>query len=350
MTQALFFLAVGGILLWLMFWGFRTLPQEGWQILAAVPWKKDGSGCWKGINLTYYGLFTANANVFGIGLTFVLLRSLSIPYSAIFLVVVSLLLLCIPASKIIARIVEKKAHGFTIGGASFVGILAAPWVVREIEAALGPRIGLEMEVMAVLAVLSIAYAFGEGLGRLACISFGCCYGKRLRDCHPAVQRLFSRFCFVFSGETKKLAYAHGLAGEKLVPIQALTCLLCTGVGGVGILLFLHGMFVAAFLATMPTTLGWRIVSEFCRADYRGGGRLSAYQILSAIAFVYSFALPFVFPVSRSMLPDVGLGLRALWSPGMLVFLQLLWLAMFLLTGRSMVTGSTLSFHVIRERV
>jgi hypothetical protein len=350
MIHAFFLLAVVGILLLSLFWGFRVLPHEGWQILAAVPWKKDGSGCWKGVNLTYYGLFTANANLFGMVLVFALLGSLSISLTAIFLIVISLLVLCLPASKIMARVIEKKAHGFTIGGASFVGIMAAPWVVWGLDRTLGQRMGVEMEVMAVLSVLSIAYAFGEGLGRMACISFGCCYGKPLCDCHPFVQRLFSKRCFVFSGELKKLAYAHGLAGEKLVPIQALTCLLYTGVGILGIVLFMKGLFVAAFLSTMMTTLGWRILSEFYRADYRGEGRFSAYQILSGIAIVYSATLPLVFPVSQAVPPDVVTGLRMLWSPGMLIFLQCLWLAMFVLTGRSMVTGSTLSFHVMHDRI
>jgi hypothetical protein len=333
-----------------MVWGFRTLPHEGWQILAAVPLKKDASGSWKGVNFTYYGLFTANANVFGIALVFVLLHSLSISITAIFMIVLSLLVLCLPASKIITRIVEKKAHGFTIGGASFVGILAAPWIVYGLDMTLGQKMDMDLQVMSVLAVLSIAYAFGEGLGRLACISFGCCYGKPLSKCGPVLQRLFSRCCFVFTGETKKLAYAHGLAGEKLVPVQALTCLLYTGAGVLGLVLFMKGLFIAAFLVTMTVTLGWRILSEFCRADYRGGGRLSTYQILSSIALLYSSLLPLLFPASGAAPPDMATGLRGLWTPGMLIFLQLLWLVMFILTGRSMVTGSTLSFHVIQDRV
>jgi hypothetical protein len=33
-----------------------------------------------------------------------------------------------------------------------------------------------MPIVPALAAVMIAYTFGEALGRLACISFGCCYG------------------------------------------------------------------------------------------------------------------------------------------------------------------------------
>ena len=42
----------------------------------------------------------------------------------------------------------------------------------------------------VLAALAIGYILGEGLGRLACLSFGCCYGKPLDQCGKVVSILF----------------------------------------------------------------------------------------------------------------------------------------------------------------
>jgi hypothetical protein len=51
----------------------------------------------------------------------------------------------------------------------------------------------------------IAYAFGEGLGRLACISFGCCYGVALPEAHPLLRHMFDRWHFVFSGSMKKIS-------------------------------------------------------------------------------------------------------------------------------------------------
>jgi len=34
-------------------WAFRTLPQEKWQIIAAVPQAKETDGLRRGLNLTY---------------------------------------------------------------------------------------------------------------------------------------------------------------------------------------------------------------------------------------------------------------------------------------------------------
>ena len=49
--------AVG--LLALLSWGVRTLPGERWQMLAAVPVAKAPDGSWRGVNLTFYGFFSA---------------------------------------------------------------------------------------------------------------------------------------------------------------------------------------------------------------------------------------------------------------------------------------------------
>jgi hypothetical protein len=48
--------------------------------------------------------------------------------------------------------------------------------------------------------------------------------------------------------------------------------------------------------------------------------------------------------------DIIQGLAALWHPAMIIFLQVLWLGVFLYTGKSRVTGALLSFHVIKERI
>jgi hypothetical protein len=56
-------LAIG--LGWFFAWAFRALPGDGWQMLAATPVKKDESGQWQGLNLTYYGFFTACSNTLG---------------------------------------------------------------------------------------------------------------------------------------------------------------------------------------------------------------------------------------------------------------------------------------------
>jgi hypothetical protein len=43
-------------------------------------------------------------------------------------------------------------------------------------------------------------------------------------------------------------------------------------------------------------------------------------------------------------------LGMLWNPAVLLFCQVLWLAVFLVTGHSMVTGSKLSFFVRADRI
>ncbi|MGE0087068.1 MAG: prolipoprotein diacylglyceryl transferase family protein [Desulfococcaceae bacterium] len=331
-------------------WGFRTLPGEKWQILASLPKHRNEKGQWQGENLTYYGLFNAHAYTFAVMTYIVLLGSLNTPISLILLSVCWLLSICIPASKIIARMVEKKKYTFTVGGASFAGILAAPFVVWAVNATLGNQSGFHMQTIPFLAVLCISYAFGEGIGRLACISFGCCYGKKLSECHPAVQKIFDKCCFVFTGSTKKIAYASAMEGEKVLPIQAVTAVLYTLSGIAGLYLFLRGFYTAAFLQSLLITQIWRCVSECFRADYRGEGRISAYQIMGILAAVYGIVLCVLSGDSQFQPADVLHGLAYLWDPAMIFFLQALWVGVFLYTGRSKVTGSVLSFHVVRSNI
>jgi phosphatidylserine decarboxylase len=91
----------------------------------------------------------------------------------------------------------------------------------------------------------------------------------------------------FSGRTKKISYESGLDGCEVVPVQALTTVICTAGGLVGMLLYLKGLHFAAFGLTMTVTQMWRAASENLRADYRGGGRMSAYQIMAVVAMPYS---------------------------------------------------------------
>jgi hypothetical protein len=49
-------------------------------------------------------------------------------------------------------------------------------------------------------------------------------------------------------------------------------------------------------------------------------------------------------------PDLLRGLSTLWQPGVVICLQLLWVGMFLFTGRSRVTAATLSLHVVKDQI
>jgi prolipoprotein diacylglyceryltransferase len=210
--------------------------------------------------------------------------------------------------------------------------------------------GFTVPVVPVLAAASISYAFGEGIGRLACISFGCCYGKPLSEVHPILRHLFKERNFTFTGKTKKISYAHGLDNQEVLPIQAITSIILTLCGLLGLCCYLMGNYTVSFLVTLVITQCWRFLSEFLRADYRGGGKLSAYQLMGIGSVPYAVFIALLFGTSTAPTPKILSGLQGFWDPGVVLFLECLWLITFLFTGRSKVTGSTLSFFVVKEKI
>jgi hypothetical protein len=345
-----FVLCLAALLAIIVIWAFKRLPDERWQILASVPIVKDSSGHWLGLNFTYYGLLTANALVFGVAMLLLLLATLHIPTTITLGVVLASLLFCLPAAKWMARLIEGKQCSFTVAGAFFVGIFVVPVVVEVINLLL-LTVGVQrIPVMAALAAIMVAYAFGEGLGRLACISFGCCYGKSLLDVHPILQRVFNQWHFVFSGKMKKIAYASGMDGKRVVPIQAVTAMLYIGVGLFATLLFLRGKFVWTFILAIAVTQGWRILSEALRADERGGGKISAYQAMTTAAMFSALCLGYAFAAELRVTPDLRAGLEAMWQPATVLSLQGLWVLVFLFFGKSMVTGAEITFHLHHDRI
>jgi len=331
-------------------WGFRVLPDEKWQIVASMPSAKTGEGEWRGINFTWYGLLTANAYLVAVAVLLVLMGSVGVPPVGTAFLAAAMLCCCVPASRMVARIVEKKAHTFTVGGAVFVGILITPFVITAINRTAGELLSFHIPIMSAYAAIAISYAFGEGLGRMACISFGCCYGKPLSTSSGLLKRLFAGRSFVFFGSTKKIAYAGGLEGVEVIPIQAVTAVLYSGCGLVAAGMYLSSHLTGAFLLATIATQGWRSFSETLRADYRGEGNVSAYQIMGMVGVVYAIAAAFFFAQEPTGLPDLSAGLNSLWSPALILFLQGIWITIFLYTGRSTVTGATLSFHVHRDRI
>lgn len=345
-----FVFSLGVFMIGMVTWACKRLPEERWQFLASVPIMKDDSGRWHGLNLTYYGLFTANALAFGVAVLIVLFAALHVPMSITLILVFSVLAMCLPAAKWMARWIEGKPCTFTIAGAFFVGVFTAPAVIFALNTLL-PKLGFApVPTIPALAAIMIAYAFGEGLGRLACISFGCCYGIALQEAHPLVRRIFDRWHFVFFGETKKISYASGLAGQQVVPIQAITALLYLAVGLVAVWFYLRGKYVLAFVLTMTVTQGWRAFSEVLRADYRGRGRISAYQLMGLAGIVFAAALGNWMPDVVAARPDLAAGLEALWRAEVLLALQTLWTVVFMMFGKSMVTGAEISFHLRGDRI
>ena len=184
--------------------------------------------------------------------------------------------------------------------------------------------GFDLPVLAGFAIISIAYAFGEGIGRLACLSFGCCYGKPLSETNQLLQTIFNNRSMVFTGKTKKIAYAYGLDGEKMLPIQAVTSVIYIISGLSGTYLFLQKHPLAALIVTIVTTQVWRIISEFFRADYRGDYRISLYQIMAVVSILYSVFISWLFPAPAMQPTDIVVGLRSLWNPAVIIFLQCVW--------------------------
>jgi hypothetical protein len=345
MYDEIFTLSLAGGVAVLFSWAFRELPKENWQVLACLPKRRAQNGIWSGVNLTYYGFFNALAYLFAVLIFLILLGSLNVKIVGVVIVVATVLAVCMPAARLIARLVEKKQHTFSVGGASFTGILIAPWIILLFNLTLGERMKFQVPVLETLAAIFIAYACGEGVGRLACISFGCCYGKLLEKCHPLLKRTFRRWNFVFWGKTKKIAYAHKLEGQAVIPIQALTAIIYTGAGLLSFYFFLKGKAYTALSITLFITQGWRFISEFLRADYRGEGRISAYQIMTVLAIGYTFIVMMFVRKSGQVLPDLLAGVSSLWNPGLILFLAVLWAVAFVYTGKSSVTCSSINIHI-----
>jgi hypothetical protein len=335
-----------GLLFW---WAFVHLPRERWQILAAVPLRRLGQGRWQGANLTAYGLLYSGAATFAAAVFLLLVAAAGASRATALAVGGGVLVAGMAGAKLVARLVEGKRHTFTVAGGAAVGLLVAPLAAAVADR--GGRPGGGGGAAPALAALAVAYLLGEGVGRLACISFGCCYGKPLAEAGALSRWLFGRIAFTFRGPTKKIAYASRLEGVGVVPIQAVTASLYALGGLVAMGLFLAGRFAAAFLVAVAGGLVWRLVSETLRADYRGGGRrVSAYQVMTFGALLFAGFVATRLPAPGAAAVDLGRGLAALWDPAIILLLQGLWAALFLWTGWSRVTGSRLSFFVHRSRI
>jgi hypothetical protein len=349
MQNTIFILVLASALGLLYVWAFKHLSRERWQILGTIPIRKQPDGQWQGLNLTYYGLINACAVTFAFIMAFVLLAAVNMPLNIIAFLCCGLLIFSAPGAKWVAYLVERKKHTFTIGGAAFCGMVGSPLLLMMLPSFLSRWDAPALPVLPTVAAMAIAYAFGEGSGRLACLSFGCCYGKPIDKLPSCLQRIAYPLGIIFHGDTKKIAYADGLNGCRVLAIQVITAVLYTSIGLFGMHLYLLGHYTGAYLICILVTQLWRIFSEFIRADYRGGGRISTYQYLAAIsvlaAVVYSLILPDCF-----LKADLVRGLKVLWHPMVIVVTQVLWAAIFLYMGRSKITASRISLFVHSDRI
>ncbi len=56
------------------------------------------------------------------------------------------------------------------------------------------------------------------------------------------------------------------------------------------------------------------------------------------------------PAELAIAPDLPAGIEAAWHPAVVLFLQGLWGIVFVLFGKSMVTGAEISFHLHHDRI
>ena len=350
MLNIVFVIALALGLTTLIMWGVRTLPAERWQMLAAIPIAKAADGSWHGLNLTFYGFFSASGTVFGLAVMLLLLGSVGVPVSLSILLVVFVLLICIPASRLIAGLVERKRNTFTVAGAAFAATIIFPWLIVVMRPLAARLLNREIPIVPTFAAMAIAYVLGESIGRLACLSFGCCYGMPLREARPMVARLFQKHNLVIYGSTKKAAYASGLAGEPLIPVQAITSTIFAISGIVGLALFLTNQFRLAALIPVLASWVWRACSEWLRADYRGASRVSIYQMMAVVSAAYLSVFLLLVPAAATVAPDLAAGWSQICCAPVILLLQAFWIALFLYYGRSRVTASTLSFHVVASRI
>lgn len=331
-------------------WGFSRLAGENWQFIGTRPLQKEPEGTWLGVNFTFYGLFNANACTLATGVVFVLLTAAGVSEAIVALICLLLIGICAPSAKWVARWVEGKPHTLSIGGAAFVGVLLLPWLLLGLNCLLLPLWGIQLPVMMVMAAVSIGYALGEGYGRLACISFGCCYGRPLAQLPDWLRPGLAPFSVVYHGKTKKIAYADGWEGQRVVAVPAMTAVIYSAAALAGIYLYLDGRPVSAYLVGIGVTQLWRAASEFLRADYRGGGRVSSYQFMALIAAGHSAIIAFLLPAEIPGIVVLDRGLGAIWHPLPLLLLQILWCAIFLYTGRSNVTGARIALFTHQNRI
>lgn len=350
MIEMVFLITTALLLSVLLFWGFRHLPGERWQMLAVIPSRKMNAQLWQGINLTYYGFFIATSQLLSLSLLLILLGSMDISLPGTLLATGMVLAVSVPAARVVAILVEKKQHTFTIGGASFVGIIIAPFCIGAAKELLNGLSNCYLPLIPVMAAMAIAYTLGEGLGRLGCLSFGCCYGKPLRKCSPFVQKIFTGTATIFHGQIKKAEYESRLCGEPLVPVQAITCILFALTSFTGCLLFLQDHFTVALVLCIIVTQLWRILSETMRADFRGFSKISVYQKMSGLTVLYISGVALIPQTDILNHPMIIKGVSQLWHPGIIIGLQLTWLIFFFFFGRSTVTSATVSFSLLNERV
>jgi hypothetical protein len=328
-----------------MWWLSRVLAQARWQVAACIPVRQDADGSWQAVNLTWYGIVSAVAYTLAVGTLVFLGVGLGGSMASLLAMVAAVLAVCMPASRLVAAWVEGKRATLTVGGAVFVALWLVPvvaWGVRQYWGGLPPW-------PQVLAASAVAYALGEGVGRLACCSFGCCYGRRVEELPAPWLRLATPLAVRFWGATKKAAYASGLEGVALVPVQGMATVVHGLAAWMGAEALAAGDVDLALAWAGIVPLAWRVVSEFLRADFRGNARFSAYQWMAVVGMVWIGGILGLVPATEIRF-DGSAALGALSHPGTLLALLGVFVVSLAYTGISRVTAACVHLRVRPERI
>ncbi len=325
-------------------WGFKHLPGEGWQFAVAIPARVDGAEgkYWPAVNITFYGVISSAAYALSLLLYVFLMGATGQPFAPAALFVAILLLVGIPASKIVARWVEGAA-GHTIGGAVFA-VLVAAMPAMAITQAVAKFLGWHaFSPAALTAAAAIAYVLGEAIGRLACLSFGCCYGRPIDTCTSLQKALYSKFTETYRGRFKKIAFAGGLHDRAVIAVQSIACALLFGLFLISLWLFWRGHFAMSLIVALGGSQLWRAYSEQLRADYRGRDGFTLYQAMALVGAALSaaFAAIYAQPSDAQIVALAARGWTAIVRVEVLVACQALAVMILFYMGRSSITSSRL---------
>ncbi|MFH0976294.1 MAG: prolipoprotein diacylglyceryl transferase family protein [Spirochaetota bacterium] len=291
------------------YFSFTRFTHERYQVLFCFPTEKKENS-WSGFCITWYGLIISLSFTFSFIIFVFLMGSSGISYLSVVIPVLISVAIGVLASKLLAERIEKTKATISVAAAMFTSFLLIPpsfFIYGKIFSE------TPIPVMIVLSSISIAFAFGEGYGRIACISFGCCYGKPVDKTGWFLRRIFHRMNFTFRGGLKKASYAGNLEGSPLVPIQGITSIVNVLTGITGIVLYYHGNFSSTLLTVIISLSAWRILSEQFRIDNRGSGKISAYQIMSLFNIGYSVFISVALYSANPLLPDFEKGINAVLS-------------------------------------
>ena len=71
---------------------------------------------------------------------------------------------------------------------------------------------------------------------------------------------------------------------------------------------------------------------------------------NVLAIGSAAVLSYFAPVSGPVIPNLAAGIERVWHPAVVISLQTLWVIVFMMFGKSMVTGAEISFHLHHDRI